>query len=57
MGRSYWGDEKGFVSDMIEFIRSRQGVIYVAASWAEADRLAKEMAFGVMVEDPFFRPL
>ena len=46
-----------FVSDMTELLQSRQGVVYVASSWAEADRLAEEMIFEMLVVDPFYRPV
>lgn len=46
-----------FVGEMTGLIQSRQGVVYVASSWAEADRLGGELVFEMLVIDPFFRAL
>ena len=49
--------DSDFVADMSKLIQSRKGVVYVATSWSETERLAEEIVFEMLVVDPFFRPL
>jgi hypothetical protein len=44
-----------FVDDMSALLRQQQCRVYVATSWDEMDRLREEMAFEMLVVDPYFR--
>ena len=46
-----------FVADISELIQSREGTVYVATSWAEAERLSSEITFEMLMLDPFFQVL
>ena len=46
-----------FIADMTTLLHSRQGEVFVATSWEEAERLNAEIPFEMLILDPYFQTL